>query len=228
ILVKFSQLAIDFPEIKEMDVNPLIFDGDSAVAVDARIILDSERITKTAKPHDHLVIAPYPHKYMDEWKLKDGTTVVLRPIKPEDEALLNELFKSLSEETMRFRFFQILKDVSHETLVRYCHLDYDREVAIVAETQKEKRRIIGVGRIVAEPGRKSGEFAVVVGDEWQGQGLGSKLMDCIIKIGEDMGMKTIYGLISSNNTKMLNLCKKKGFKLEPFDEELIKATLSTP
>jgi acetyltransferase len=225
ILIKFSQLVVDYPEIKAIDINPLIFDGDSAVAVDARIAIDKDRILQNVQPHEHLVVAPYPTRYVTRWELKDGTSTVLRPIKPEDEAVLDEFFKSLSEETMRFRFFQIIRDVPHETLTRYCNLDYDREVAIVAEIQKEKRKIIGAGRIILKPGEKCGEFAVVVGDQWQGLGLGSKLIDCIIDISKDMGLKTIMGYVVSNNSKMINMCTKKGFKFEPFDEELMEATL---
>ncbi|MGQ9566118.1 MAG: bifunctional acetate--CoA ligase family protein/GNAT family N-acetyltransferase [Candidatus Bathyarchaeales archaeon] len=226
ILVKFSQIVIDYPEIKEIDINPLIFDGTNAVAVDARIAIDKEKLLHGFHSHEHLVIAPYPKKYVCQWQLKDGTTVLLRPIKPEDEPLLDELFKSLSEETMRLRFFQVIKDMTHETLTRYCNLDYDREVAIVAETQQDKRRLIGVGRVILEPGGKNGEFAVVVGDQWQGHGLGSKLIDCIIQIGKDAGLETIYGYVISDNTKMINLCTKKGFRMEPFDEDAQKATLT--
>jgi len=179
-LTKFSQLVIDYPEIKEIDVNPLIFDGANVVAVDARIVIDEEKILQEVQPHEHLVIAPYPKKYISPWHLKDGTSVLLRPIKPEDVTLLDELFKSLSKETMRLRFFQVIKDVPHEMLTRYCNVDYDREIAVVAEIPKEKGRIIGVGRVILEPGGKCGEFAVVVDDQWQGQGLGSKLIDYII------------------------------------------------
>lgn len=226
VLVKFSQLVIDYPEIKEIDINPIIFDGDAAVAVDARIAIDTEKTLQAFQPHEHLVVAPYPAKYISQWQLKDGTSVLLRPIKPEDETLLDELFKSLSEETMRLRFFQVIKDVTHETLTRYCNLDYDREVAIVAERQKDKKRIIGAGRVILEPGGKSGEFAVLVGDEWQGLGLGSKLIDYIVQIGKDAGLETIYGFVISDNSQMINLCTKKGFKMEPFDEEAVKATLN--
>ena len=225
ILVKFSQLVIDFPEIEEMDINPLIVDGSSAAAVDARIVIDKEKISQKPHSHEHLVIAPYPTKYVAQWKLKNGTAVSLRPIKPEDETLLNDLFMSLSEETMRFRFFQLIKDMSHETLTRYCNLDYDREIAIVAEIQEDKRKIIGVARVILEPGGKRGEFAVVVGDGWQGLGLGGKLIDYIVEIGKDMDLKTIYGYVISNNLKMINLCTKKGFKMEPVDEDLAKASL---
>jgi acetyltransferase len=224
ILVKFSQLVIDFPEIKEMDINPLIVAGDNAVAVDARIVIDKEVMSREFQPHEHLVISPYPKKYVAQSKLKDETPVVFRPIKPEDEILVHELFDSFSEETMRFRFFQVIK-VSHEILTRYCNIDYDREIAIVAETQTDKRRIIGVVRLISEPGGKQGEFAVVVGDKWQGLGLGSKLMDYIIEIGNEAGLRSIYGYVMPSNVKMVHLFQQKGFKMEPIDEETAKATL---
>ncbi|MCZ2856776.1 MAG: bifunctional acetate--CoA ligase family protein/GNAT family N-acetyltransferase [Candidatus Bathyarchaeota archaeon] len=225
ILVKSSQLVIHFPEIKEMDINPVIANERDAVAVDARIVIDKERIAQKTPPDEHIVIAPYPNKYITRRKLNDGTSVVLRPIKPEDEALLSELFQSLSEETMRFRFFQVIKDLPHESLVRYCNVDYDREIAIVAEMKKGKRKIIGATRLILEPSQKCGEFAVVVGDHWQRLGLGSKLVDYIIEIGKDMGLETIAGDVLSRNFKMIRLCTKKGFKLEPVDEDTIKAAL---
>jgi acetyltransferase len=225
ILVRFSQLVIDFPEIEEVEVNPLVFDGSDAVAVDARIVLDAEKIRYGTQPYEHLAIAPYPKKYVKEWKLKDETPVLFRPIKPEDEALLDEMFRSLSEETMRLRFFQIIKEIPHETLTRYCNLDYDREIAIVAETLENKKRILGVGRLIVEPGRECGEFAVVVSDKWQGLGLGSKLIDYTIEIAKDLGLETVYGYIISMNTKMVHLCTSKGFRIEAVDEEVTKATL---
>jgi acetyltransferase len=150
--------------------------------------------------------------------------VLLLPIRPEDEVRYNELFKSLSKESMRFRFFQILKELSHETLARYCNLDYDREIAIVAELPDSKK-IAGVVRLIVEPDGKSGEFAVLVGDKWQGLGLGSKLMDLLVEMGKDMRVDKIYGYVSANNYKMLQLCKKKGFVVETFDEETTKASL---
>jgi len=225
ILVRFSQLVIDFPEIKEIDINPIIVSESDAVAVDARIVIDTEAILQKTLPHEHLVIAPYPKKYIAQWKLKDKTSVVLRPIKPEDENLLYNLFQSFSEQTMRFRFFQVIKDMSHETLTRYCNIDYDREIAIVAEEKTDDRKIIGVSRLIFEPGRKSGEFAVVVGDQWQGVGLGSKLVDYIIEIGKDMGLEKIGGDILSRNLRMIRLCTKKGFKIEPVDEDTVRATM---
>ena len=226
ILVKFSQLVTDFSEIEEIDINPLIANENWAVAVDARIVIDWDRIMREAAEHkDNLLIASYPKKYVAARRLKNGAQVSLRPIKPEDEGRFNEFLKSLSTETMRFRFFEIIKEVSHETLTRYCNLDYDREIAIVAELQDDKKPIIGAVRLIIEPGGKSSEFAVLVGDNWQGLGLGSMLMDLLVKIGKDMRVDKIYGYVSANNYKMLQLCKKKGFKVEPLDEETIQASL---
>ena len=224
ILVKFSQLIIDFPEIKEIDVNPLIVDKNNAVAVDARIVIDLDHVTQDSGSHKHLVIAPYPIKYSSNWKDKNGDIVHLRAIKPEDENRFNELFKSLSPQTMRFRFFELIKELSHETLTRYCNLDYDREIAIVAEIPSSKH-IIGVSRLIIDASGKSGEYAVLVGDQWQSLGIGSKLMDYMIKIATEKGLEKMYGYVMANNTKMTNLCDRLGFKTEMIDEETLITSL---
>lgn len=227
ILVKFSQLVTDFPEIKEIDINPLIVNENGAVAVDARIVIEWDRMMREAAEHqDNLLIASYPQKYVATRKLKNGTHVLLRPIKPEDEERFNEFLKSLSVETMRFRFFEIIKEMSHETLTRYCNLDYDREIAIVAELRESSKPIIGAVRLIIEPGGKSGEFAVLVGDKWQGLGLGSKLMDLLLEVAKDMRVDKIYGYVIASNYKMLNMCEKKGFKIEALDDDTLIATLS--
>jgi acetyltransferase len=226
ILVKFSQFVTDFPEIKEVDVNPLIAYGNKVVAVDARIVIEWERMMReVAEHHDTSLIASYPEKYIAVRRLKNEIHVSLRPIKPEDEDRFNEFLTSLSAKSMRFRFFEIIKEMSHETLTRYCNLDYDREIAIIAELQEQNKPIIGAVRLIAEPGRKSGEFAVLVGDKWQGLGLGSKLMDLLVEIGKDLRVNKIYGYVSAYNHNMLQLCKKKGFKVETLDEETVIASL---
>jgi acetyltransferase len=224
ILVKFSQLVVDFPEIKEIDINPLIVDKNSAVAGDAIIVVDINRITQENDFHEHLVIAPYPSKYISNWKTKNETLVLLRPIKPEDEGRFNELFKSISAETMHFRFFEIIKEFSHEMLTRYCNLDYDREIAIVAELP-DNRRIIGVVRLIIDPDGKSGEYAVLVGDQWQGFGLGLKLMGSLIEMAKDKHLEKIYGYVMANNYKMVNLCNGIGFKAEQVDDDTLIMSL---
>ena len=225
IMAKFSQLVIDFPEIKEIDINPLIVTHAGAVAADACITIDMDRVRREpADHHEHLVIAPYPKKYIAQRTLKNGLRVTLRPIKPEDEAGFNELFKSLSEESVRFRFFEIIKEMSHDTLSRYCNLDYDREIAIVAELQDEGR-LIGVVRLILDLDLKHGEFALMVGDSWHGQGLGSKLMDCIIEVAKDLKLETIYSYVTRANYKMTSLCNKKGFEVQSVDEYTVNMNL---
>ena len=213
-LINFSQMIIDHPEIQEVDINPLIASGDDLIAVDARIVID-----KKPKDKPHLIIGTYPSKYIKTVKLKDGKEITLRPIKPEDEYLWQEMFDSFSEETVRYRFFRIIKDTPHELRTRFCNIDYDREIGIVAEIkEKGKRRLLGVTRIIDTPGRKDeAEFALVVSDKWHRLGLGSEFLDYTFEIGKDMGLKKIYGLVLKDNTPMISLCREKGFKFSQGD-----------
>ena len=143
----FSQFLIDFPQIKEIGINPLLVNGKEASILDATIAIDKNTVCKKFEPHAHMVISPYPKKYELLWPLRNGQDVLLRPIKPEDEPMWLEMFQSFSEEAIRYRFFQILKDTPHEVRVRYCNIDYDREIAIVAELNENgRRKILGVTR----------------------------------------------------------------------------------
>jgi len=226
LLVKFSQMILDYPEIKQIEINPLIVSSTGVYAVDGSISLDaSKMIREPAEHNEHLVFPPYPRKYVAKRTLKNGVEVTLRPIKPEDESRFNELFKSLSEESVRFRFFEIIKEMSHDLLSRYCNLDYDREIAIVAELPGEKR-IIGVVMLVLDSERKNGEFAIMVSDSWHGLGLGSKLMDFIVDISRDLKVNTIYSQVTSSNTKMISLCSKKGFETKPVDEYTVNMNMT--
>lgn len=225
-LVRFSHLVLDFPEITEIDLNPFIVSENGAAAVDVRIVLDWERMMREVAEHQNpALIASYPQKYNLIHKLNAETEATLRPIKPEDETRFCEFLMSLSKETMRFRFFQVLKEIPHETLARYCNLDYDREIAMVAEL-KDSKKIIGAGGVIVEPDGKTGEFAVLVGDQWQGLGLGSKLMDCIVNIARDLQLEKVFGYVLADNLKMRRLCEKKGFKIEAYDEDVAKLTLT--
>ena len=227
LIVRFSQLLIDFPQLKEVDINPLLIDENDASIIDARIVIDREKIFQKLEPHQHLVISPYPKKYETLWKMRDGRTVLLRPIKPEDEPLWLEMFRNFSEESIRFRFFQIIKDTPHEVRVRYCNIDYDREIAIVAElTENGQRKILGVARVSLEPDRKSGEIAFIVADPWQGLGLGTKMVDYTIEICKDMGVETIYGIMLPDNHRAINLTRKMGFTLKYMDDGTVKGILN--
>jgi acetyltransferase len=227
IIIKFSQLVVDFPEIRKIDINPILVKDGKAYAGDAEIVLDLTRFLRQGDEHpENLVIAPYPKKYITQRTLKNGVRVTLRPIKPEDENRFNALFKSLSDQSVRFRFFETIKEMSHDTLSRYCNLDYDREIAIVAQLDDSK--LIGVVRLILDPDAKKGEFAVMVTDSWHGLGLGSKMMDYIIDIGRDLKLETIYSDVSPENTKMLNLCDNKGFMAKSADEYSVFMSLALP
>ncbi len=223
----FSQLLIDFPQIRQIDINPLLIDEKEVCVLDARVVIDKERVFQKLEPHQHMVISPYPRKYETLWTLKNGKQVLLRPIKPEDEPLWLEMFQNFSEESIRYRFFQILKDTPHEVRVRYCNIDYDREIAIVAElTEEGHRKILGVSRLSIETDGKSGEMAFIIGDKWQGLGLGTKMVDYVLEIAKDMGVENIYAIMLPDNYRALTLTKKMGFQLEYLKDGSVKGTLS--
>jgi acetyltransferase len=227
IIVRFSQMLVDFPQLKEVDINPLFINEKEAFAIDARIVIDKERVFAKLEPHQHLVITPYPKKYETLWKLRDSRTVLLRPIRPEDEPLWLEMFQNFSEESIRYRFFQIIKDTPHETRVRYCNIDYDREIAIVPElTEEGRRKILGVVRVSIEPDGKAGEIAFIVADPWQGLGLGTKLVDYAIEICKERGIETLYAIILPDNYRAMNLMKKMGFTLSYMEDGNVKGILN--
>ena len=224
ILVRFSQMLVDFPQLKEVDINPLFINEKEALALDARIVIDKEGVFRRIEPHKHLLVRPYPTRYEDFCKLQDGRMVLLRPIKPEDEPLWLEMFQNFSEESVRQEFFQTIRDTPHEIRVRYCNIDYDKEIAIVAELAEEgRRRIIGVVRLITEMYGKSGEITVIVADPWQGLGLGSKLIDHITEICKDRQLETIHAKTHSDNHRAIKMLKKKEFTIEYLRDGTIKA-----
>jgi acetyltransferase len=227
IMVRFSQMLVDFPQLKEVDINPLLANESQVIALDARIVIDKELVFARIEPHQHLVVSPYPKRYETLWKLRDGRTVLLRPIKPEDEPLWLEMFQSFSEESIRYRFFQIIKDTPHEVRVRYCNIDYDREIAIVAElTEEGRRKILGVVRLIVEPDGRSGEIAFIVADPWQGLGLGTKMIEYVIEICKEKGLETIYGIMLPDNRRAIRVMKDMGFVIEYLDDGTVKGTLN--
>jgi acetyltransferase len=225
ILVSFSNLLVDFPEIEEIEIDPLVIVRGRACAAGAGIVLDRD-YNDTGAPYSHLVITPYPTRYTTTWALSDGTEVTLRAIRPEDEPLEREMLSTLSEETMRARFFALIKDITHEMLVRFCNIDYDREMAIVAEKRGgDKREMVGIGRLIIESDYRTGEYAVLVHDRYQGKGLGYKLVDAIIGIAHDKGLEEIHGDVLSTNEKMLNVARKLGFTATPLPDKVTRVQL---
>jgi acetyltransferase len=211
LLTILSNIVVDFPEIAEIDINPLVIADGKIAAVDARIVID-ESVLEGKPRMPHLVLTPYPTRYVAPWRLSDGTEVLLRPIRPEDEPMISELLATVSKKTLHDRFLGEVFEFDHSRLVRFTNIDYDREIAIVAElTHGKKKRIIGVGRLTGEADRGGGEFAVLVHDEFQGRGLGFKLIDVIIGIARDKGFEQIKGYISADNRRMITLVHELGF-----------------
>ena len=226
-ILMFSQLLVDFPQIKEIDINPMLISEKEASILDARIVIDKNAVCKKFEPHEHMVISPYPKKYELLWLLKNGQEVLLRPIKPEDEPMWLEWFQSLSEEAIRYRFFQMIKDTPHEVRVRYCNIDYDREIALVAEiVENGKRKILGVTRLSKESDGKHGEMAFIVSDYWQGLGLGTKLVDYTLDLAKQQGVESVYVIMLQDNYRALSLTKKMGFNIEYLSDGTVKGQLS--
>jgi len=226
ILVNFSNLIVDFPEIAEIDINPLAISNGKASALDARIIIDKDCVATGRWPYPHLIIAPYPTKYITPWQLSDGTNVLLRPIRPEDEPAEHEMLSSLSDHTLRTRFFSIFKNITHEWLILFCNIDYDRHMAIVAELEENgKKSMIGVARLIMDQDLTSGEIAVLVQDRFQGKRLGSKLVEMLIGIGRERGLEVIRADVLTENESMLNVFKCLGFTTQHVPDGTSQAVL---
>ena len=224
ILISFSNLVVDFPEIASIEIDPLVVSEGEARALGARFTLDPQ-FGSPGQASPHLVITPYPTRYIIPWRLRDGTEALLRPIRPEDEPLQHDLFTTLSAETVRERFFSVIKEMTHEMLVRFCNIDYDREIAIVAEVRKgEERRIVGISRLIIESGARA-QFAVLVHDDYQGRGLGHKLIDVLIGVAQEKGLEEIYGVTLSENRRMLKLVRGLGFAATLQPEGITGVTL---
>ena len=227
LLYKFSYLIMDFPEIKEIDINPYVVDKEGGVVLDAKIILDESYDINKELDYNHLIISRYPKHLSWDWELKDGLKVHVRPIKPTDEDLERELFQNLSRETQYFRFFGYVPNVTHDLLVRYTQIDYDRECALIALIEDEgKEKMAGVVRLVSDHEGETAEFAVVIADKWQSKGLGNKFLDTMLEIAKNRGLKKVYANVLSANVMMLYMFKKRGFKVKKTDEDSNYAELS--
>ena len=214
-LMRLSYLVADYPEIKELDVNPLLVTPDDVVALDARIILDHEAILDPPRRYSHLAICPYPEEYTKTIRMKDGRQVLFRPIKPEDEPLWRGLLSNCSEESIWSRFRYLFKQTTHEMATRYCFIDYDREIAIVAEIEDQgERKLIGVGRLVADADHDNAEYAILVADAYQEQGLGSQLTDFCLDVCTDWGINQVVGETSPDNHRMVDVFANSGFQLD--------------
>ena len=212
ILKRVSEMACELPEIQEMDINPLMVDETDVIAVDARIIVAPPK-TSTAH-YGHMAIHPYPPELETMWHLPDGTDISVRPIRPEDAETEQEFVDNLSPESKYFRFMNRMDKLTPLMLARFTQIDYDREMALAAviHEQTPQARIVGVARYIGNPDGKSCEFALTVADTWQKKGLGRHLMQRLMTVAHNRGLELMEGDVLSQNTKMLRLCKKLGFR----------------
>ncbi|WP_165247096.1 bifunctional acetate--CoA ligase family protein/GNAT family N-acetyltransferase [Paludisphaera soli] len=230
LLVRFSDLVVELPWIREIDVNPLFASPDRLIVLDARVIVHGPLIHADDLPRP--AIRPYPAQYTFPWTSKKGEPLVIRPIRPEDEPLLVKFHATLSERSVSFRYFHAMKystRVAHERLTRICFIDYDREMALVADhkdPETGERRIMGVGRLSKIRGTEDAEFALLVSDQFQGRGLGSELLRRILQVGRDEHVARVVGDILPENVEMLRVCEKVGFKLtRDLEDAVVRAEM---
>jgi len=217
LLVRFSYLVAEQCWIKEIDINPLLASPDRLLALDARVIVHGASVSAEEIPQ--LAIRPYPSRYVSSWTAKDGARLILRPIRPEDEPLIVKFHGTLSNRSVLLRYFHAMSlssRVAHERLTRICFIDYDREMALVAEHQDPQtgdREIIGVGRLTKIRGTSEAEFAILVSDPFQGKGIGTALLERLVQVGHDERIDRISGDVLPENRQMQRLCERLGFRL---------------
>jgi acetyltransferase len=231
VLLRVSEMVCELPQLREMDINPIIVDEAGAVAVDARIVIDNapQAASGRGSYYSHLAILPYPARYEQVWPLRGGGVYTVRPIHPNDAQMLQGLVQKLSPESRYFRFVSHMSELPVSMLSRFTLIDYDREMALVAVLKErtagadgemvETERIVGVSRYITNPDQSTCEFSLVVADDFKGRGLGSRLMDNIMDVARERGLEQIEGLVLTHNNGMLKLMKSLGFSVKRFAED---------
>ncbi|MCF8167187.1 MAG: bifunctional acetate--CoA ligase family protein/GNAT family N-acetyltransferase [Rhodoferax sp.] len=231
VLLRVSEMVCELPQLREMDINPFIVDEHGAVAVDARIVIDHAPHSNAGRSdsYSHLAILPYPARLEQIWPLPGGGEYTVRPIHPDDAQMLQDMMAHLSPESRYFRFVSSITELPPTMLARFTLIDYDREMALVAVFKErhaaadgeisETERIVGVSRYITNPDQSSCEFALVVADDFNGKGLGSRLMMSIMDVARDKGLAEIEGLVLANNPGMLKLMRSLGFSVKAFRED---------
>jgi len=229
ILVRFSQMIVEQPWIAECDINPLVASPERIIALDGRVVLHPAALTEDQLPQP--AIRPYPAQYVEAWTADDKMEFTMRPIRPEDEPMMVRFHETLSERTVQLRYFSPLnlrQRTDHERLSRIVFIDYDREMALVAERVNPKtgeREVAAVGRLTKLNATHTGEFGVIVSDKYQGKGIGRELLRRLIDIGRDEKLGLIKGYIQADNTQMMNLAKQNGFTVKEPKEGMIEVEL---
>ncbi|WP_454257521.1 bifunctional acetate--CoA ligase family protein/GNAT family N-acetyltransferase [Pseudoxanthomonas mexicana] len=226
VLVKLAQLAADIPEIQQLDINPLLADREGVVAVDARIAVARGRALHKGRGHPRFAIFPYPKEWERTIELADGQPALVRPVRPEDDAMFREFFTHVTDDDLRLRFFQSVRHFSHEFIARLTQLDYARSIALVA-IHPQTHEMLGAVRLHADANYEKGEYGILVRSDLKGHGIGWKLMQIMIEYARWLGLKVIEGQVLRENRTMLAMCESLGFtvKLDPDDPTLMNVSL---
>jgi acetyltransferase len=231
VLLRVSEMVCELPQLREMDINPIIVDEHGAVAVDARIVIDNapQAVSGRSNNYQHLAILPYPARHEQVWPLRGGGQYTVRPIHPNDAQMLQDLVQHLSPESRYSRFVSSMRELPPSMLARFTLIDYDREMALVAVLKErsaaadgeivETERIVGISQYVTNLDQSSCEFSLVVADDFSGKGLGSRLMESVMDVAREKGLAEIEGLVLAKNPGMLKLMKSLGFAVKPFAED---------
>jgi acetyltransferase len=230
LLVKLAQLAADLPELRELDLNPVLADQNGLIAVDARIAVASVVAARRGPSgHPRFAIRPYPEEWERRTELRDGTKILVRPVRPEDEPLYGPFFAAVTQEDLRLRFFAPVKEFGHTFIARFTQIDYARAMAFIA-LEESSGKMLGVVRLHADANYERGEYAILVRSDLKGRGLGYMLMQMIIEYARAEGLKTIEGQVLGENTAMLAMCRELGFDVaaDPADPDacIVKLAIS--
>jgi len=219
-------MAADIPEIRELDVNPLLADENGVMAVDARVAIGKVARKFAGSGPANFAVRPYPSQWQRHIEIRDGWRIFVRPIRPEDEPLIHQFLRHVTPEDLRLRFFAPMKEFSHEFIARLTQLDYARAMAFVAFDESGKQ-IVGVVRIHSDSIYENGEYAILLRSDLKGKGLGWALMQLIIEYARSEGLKTISGDVLQENTVMLEMCRHLGFeiKTDPVDPSICDVSL---
>jgi acetyltransferase len=211
-LVKLAQMAADIPEIRELDINPLLADENGVMAVDARVAVGRIKPKFKGSGPSNFAVRPYPTQWERHLEVKDDWRVFVRPIRPEDEPLIHDLLHHVTSEDLRLRFFAPMKEFTHDFIARLTQLDYARAMAFVA-FDEEANELVGVVRVHSDSVYESGEYAILLRSDLKGRGLGWALMQLIIEYATSEGLKIISGEVLQENTVMLDMCRSLGFEV---------------
>jgi acetyltransferase len=229
VLLRVSELVCELPEVREMDINPLIADDRGLVAVDVRIGIAP---SPPGRRYEHMAIHPYPADLIGEFCLADGRRLTVRPIRPEDARMEQEFVRSLSDQSRYFRFMQMVHELTPQLLARFTQIDYDREMALIAvcECDQDEQLQVAVARYTVDPDEVSCEFALTVADDWQGLGIGHHLMIELMRIARRRGLERIHGEVLAANSHMLGLMQRLEFRINstPDDPELKRVERELP